>query len=433
MTPRDPATEPASVDELHLPPTFVVEHALRTLSYQGAMTATEMARHWRVQDGVATEIMQALKSGALIELDSGQVNFDRISRVKLSAAGQARVDSARQRTRYAGAIPVSLSDFASRADDAPGVTFELAILKESLSRFGFAPEASIEIAQALSAGATLALSGVAFDEEDVVADALRSALTGVITIPHALYAAGSIVRLFDSRYHRPTEAQSQGEGSLDVLRSSRDHVKQWVTAMPPAVILSGGVSAADVLPAYDDESKFYIAPPPFAASGGLLAILDAATHEGALADLARLWLIPGRRGTAVLQLRSGERIEAPWRAATALINVTPSMLPVTLRDAFLYAIDVATLDEGAIAPFLASRLPESIIATEAVTTFAATLADSGVRTRTQVALAAMYIRNRAAWEGSAFTITETVAARAVEFAQQRAPATAYMQELRKAS
>src|ERR1700674_5453842 len=108
--------EPATVTDLHLPPTFVADHALRALAYQGAITPAELARRWRFAEAIAIEVVASLKSGGLIELDSGQSTFERTGRVRLTAPGHDRVAAARGRTWYAGAMPVSLSDFARRMD-----------------------------------------------------------------------------------------------------------------------------------------------------------------------------------------------------------------------------------------------------------------------------------------------------------------------------
>ena len=109
---------PATVADLRLPPTFVVEHVIRTLSYQGALTSVEVARSLRVQDAIALELLDGLRSAGLVQLDAGQANFDRLGRLRLTDAGVARVAVARQRTWYAGPLPVSLDDFSRRTGAA---------------------------------------------------------------------------------------------------------------------------------------------------------------------------------------------------------------------------------------------------------------------------------------------------------------------------
>ena len=75
--------EPSTPADLHLPPTFVADHAIRTLAYQGAMTPSEIARRWRVGDAIVTDAIDSLKGAGVVELDAGQATFGPGGRVRL--------------------------------------------------------------------------------------------------------------------------------------------------------------------------------------------------------------------------------------------------------------------------------------------------------------------------------------------------------------
>src|SRR5512146_2480925 len=126
MSARDPHNDPLhpTVADLHLPPAFVADHVIRVLSSQGALTPAEVAQAIHVPDALALELLESLRSAGVVQLDAGQANFDRLGRMRLSEAGQARVAVARQRTWYAGPLPVSLADFASRAGAAAAQTIQ---------------------------------------------------------------------------------------------------------------------------------------------------------------------------------------------------------------------------------------------------------------------------------------------------------------------
>lgn len=377
--------EPGTLSSLHLPPAFVADHAVRALAYQGAMTPAEIARRWRVSDAVAVEAVESLKAGGLIELDSGQTSFERTGRVHLTAAGRERVAEARLRTWYAGALPVSLGDFVQHMQIDLHERFGVSNAEAELTKLAVDPAHAAEIAQAIHAGATLALQGAAFDEEVQIAFALGRTLEGEVSLPFALYAAGAIIRIVDPRYHHTREAHEPDEASVDILRSRESHTP-WASVARPVVTLSGGVQPADVIPAYDDEARFYMAPMPLAASRGLLAVLDSAANPGALADLARLWLLPGRHHTGVLLLRSGERIEVPWRAASILFGATAALLPSGLRDALTYDIDIGELADDALVQFLTIRLPDaSLFPPASVEAIARLLERRSLATRTGAA------------------------------------------------
>jgi DNA-binding MarR family transcriptional regulator len=96
-------TEPATVADLHLSPTFVADHAVRALAYEGAMTLADIARRWHVDHAIVVEVVESLKSAGLVELDAVQTTFERNARIRLTASGNVRVAAARSRTWYASA------------------------------------------------------------------------------------------------------------------------------------------------------------------------------------------------------------------------------------------------------------------------------------------------------------------------------------------
>ncbi len=412
---------PTTLAELRLPPSFVADHCIRTLSYQGPLTPAEIARHWRVHDAIVAEVVEALKAAGLVRLDAGQSTFDRLGRVRLSDAGQARVLAARQRTWYAGALPVSLAAFGQRLGRIATDDRFRDRLASELGALAFDAAAIDGIGQAVAAGAAVTLDGIAPDEQIEVADALGRALSGIVTLPYAVFAAGSVIRLFDARYHRTAEAGAVEDDGLDVLRSHRE-ATQWASVARPAVTLTGGLLASDVLPAYDDEAHFYVAPVPLAASGGVLCITDCGSSADALSALARLWLSPGRHGAGIVLLRSGERIEVPWHAATVLLDVAPQDLPDAARRAIDYNVDASALADGALVSYISRRLGDTAIPEQAAASVAELLKRTGLGSRRAAADACRYLRDRAAYEGASFSLSPAVLEQAIDFAAREEPA-----------
>lgn len=406
--------EPMTLAELRLPPVFVTDHCIRTLFYQGAMSPVDLAKHWRVHPDIAVEAVDSLKAAALIEVESGQSTFERLGRVRLNSAGQAYVAQARSRTWYAGPLPVSLESFERlTADAAAGLTNRDSV-RAALAPFHLEEGAIDEVGQAMAGGATIALAGIAPDEQPQIAAALGRALGEAITLPYAIYASGAVIRVFDRRSHRAIEHAPQGAGSeSDVLRTHNED-SQWTRIERPTLALAGGVLPSDVIPAYDEDARFYLAPTPFKACGGVLAVLDGAANPEALADLARLWLVPGRHGTGILLLRSGERIEVPWRACTVIFGAAAATLPDALRDTLSYRIDVGTLTGSGLRGFLRERFAGTL--DERDTDVVASALEHRDVTRPAAAQASRYILDRARYEGDAFVLTYELAEHAAAFA-----------------
>jgi len=407
---------PTSLAELRLPPGFVADHCIRTLSYQGPMSAVDIAKHWRVRDSVALEVIDSLKGSGLVRAETGPTDLDRLGRVRLSDAGQARVTTARERTWYAGPLPVSLANLG-RLADSTACGCSPASVRAELSALAITRSLADELGQAMVGGATVALAGAGWDEQADIAAALGSTLTGQVQLPYAAFAAGSVMRVFDPSRHRIHEARAEEGEERDILRSRGGERTQWVTVAPPVVTLAGGIHVSDVLPAYDEEARFYLAPLPFAAWGGILCVMDSASDPAALADLARLWLIPGRQRTGIVLLRSGERIEVPWRASSVLFNATDEVLPAGVRDAVTYRVDISELRGEAIETFVARRLDDTaVFPPSAVSAVAELLGRVGLVTRTQAASVAQYLRHRAAYEGPGFSLARTTLQQAIDFA-----------------
>jgi DNA-binding MarR family transcriptional regulator len=409
--------EPESLAELRLPPNFVYDHCIRTLSYQGSLSPTEIARHWHVEHEIAFEVVDALKAAGIVEIDAGQSTFDRAARVRLSAQGQTRVAAARARTWYAGALPVPVQALGERVRKT-GALAQPARVQAALQPFAVAPGATAEIGQAIAAGATVNLSGLAPEEQPALAEALGDALDGEVSLPYAIFAAGAVMRLFDPHVHAAIEERQQA-AELDILRT-RETESQWVRTRRPCVLLSGGILGSDVLPAYDDDAHFYLAPTPLKASGGVLAAA-ASDESQALDDLARLWLAPGMTGSGIVLLRSGERMEVPWHAATLLLSDAPLQAGGSVAPAILYRIDVAELRGDALRRWLRDRLSPLPVDDAVVDLMATRLEEHSLATRGCASRAATYISDRAAYEGTDFRATPDVAGQAVAFAGRHAP------------
>lgn len=410
------ADEPTTLASLNLPPTFVSDHCVRTLYYQGSMSPADIAKHWRVHIDIASEVVESLKGAAYLEAESGQAAFERLAKVKLTSLGQTQAANARSRTWYSGPLPVSVDDFGARMRSTRVPLADTTRVRDALASFFIDPKLTDQIGQAVSSGSTLALNGLSYDEQPDVARQLGASITGETQLPHAIYAAGAVIRVFDARKHgRISTDDKKVSGDADVLRSHDDVPSQWSRIARPLIRLSGGVHASDVVPAYNEDARFYLAPLPLAAYGGVLAVCDASSDVSALADLARLWLVPGRHGVGILLLRSGERIEVPWHAATVLFGATPVSLPHALHPALVYDVDVAALEGAALVAFLSARLDDERFPQTTVTTLASMI-EQRDPTRTAAADAARYLLDRAGYEGVAFRASDDVLEAAVAFA-----------------
>ncbi len=403
---------PATLAELSLPPMFVADHCLRTFFYQGAQSAAELARRWLVPPEIGFQIVDQLKAEGLLQADASQTTFDRHGRIDLTPLGRERAAQARERTWYSGPLPVSLAELNRRADAGGVAPVSGPAMREALAVHHVEGAIADEIGAAMSGAETVVVAGLTSEEQPRVAQAIGGALAGETLLPHALYAAGAVVRLFDARYHRRPAAARDVDDEMNILRSGTDSGDgQWARIARPIVTLKGGIAASEVLPSYDAEARFYIAPAPFAAAGGMLAIThaDLITPQ-ALAELSRLWLVPGQSGSAILVLRTGERIELPWRAAVLFFAAAPAL---ELSGIATRIVDASLLQPAALRTFLQNEL-RGAVSDHLIDVAAARLDDTGDGARAVAASVARRLRSRAAYEGDEFRPTEALVTDAID-------------------
>ncbi len=417
-----PFPDPATLPALNLPPRFVTDHCIRTLFYHGPRSPLDLANHWRVHPDIAIEIVESLKSAGLVAADAGQTTFERHTRVHLTEEGQAQIAPARERTWYSGALPVAVADLAARLNARAPTAAPRDVVRATLAPFFLDERCADEIGQALCAHSAVAIVGAAADEQPGLASALGSSLQGEVSLPYAVFAAGAVIRWYDPRHHRLPRRDMRADDGADVLRAREESISQWMSVRPPVVTLAGGVLASDVTPAYDEDARFYLAPMPLVACGGLLAIFEADQEPAHLADLARLWLVPGRHGVGITLLRSGERIELPWYASTLLFASSVDRLREGSGDVLSGVIDISTLCGEHLRALLIARL-EGLpsMPSETIDQLATLLEAAGGSTRAAAAAAAAYVAGRASYEGDAFTPSQRTIEQAAAVASPSAP------------
>jgi hypothetical protein len=176
----------------------------------------------------------------------------------------------------------------------------------------------------------------------VLSEFLRR-LGGEVLIPHAIYAYGQVIRVFDRMVHAPidgTEPWNVPDGdntSAVALNSSvagvNGHDKRWIRIRRPGLIAGGEVSSESLELAYDPLTRFYQAPTHLKAQGGVLVVDDFGRQKVRPADLLNRWIMAFERGRDNLLLRTGESIDIPFHV---ILVFSTNLDPADLADpAFL--------------------------------------------------------------------------------------------------
>lgn len=333
---------PESVESTGLSPSFLIELLLKIIHYAETASAARLARAIGLPRKQVNELLDALKTSRLCEVSGSSDGISGNLRYRLTEKGALRAEQALERCRYAGAAPVTPDQY------------EQVIGPPNLQRWRPSPQAIQEafrslvldsrtadfLERALHSGRCTMLFGPSGTGKTHVLSEFLGRLGGEVLVPHAIYAYGQIIRVFDRMVHVPidgTEPWNVPDGdntSAGALNSSgagvNGHDKRWMRIRRPGLIVGGEVSSESLELGYDPLTRFYQAPTHLKAQGGVLVVDDFGRQRVRPADLLNRWIMAFERGRDNLLLRTGESIDVPFHVTLVF---STNLDPADLADA----------------------------------------------------------------------------------------------------
>ena len=247
---------PQTVAELGLSKAFLTDLALKIIHYSGTPSASQLADRLGLRRSIVEQILSALTDDRFVEV-----------------IGQSDLYTGNYRYRLSGEVANTL-------------------------------------ARALYSGKTTLLYGPSGNGKTTILERFAEELEGVTLVPHAIYAHGQVIRVFDPSIHKRLEATDSGSENEDDNALDR----RWVLVRRPAIILGAelGLESLDI--SHDPQSRFYQAPPHIKAQGGVFFVDDFGRQRIDARDLLTRWLISLERGWDSLSLVTGEKVTLPFRA-----------------------------------------------------------------------------------------------------------------------
>lgn len=347
---------PATLEETGLSTLFLLELALKILHYTGAATVDHMVNVMALPKPLVDQILTLLKEQQLCEIigSAGLLPGSYLHRI--TEKGRLRAEEALQRSRYAGAVPVTLENYiqviqSRRSKDSPNLSRER--IEQALSHLVLGEDVRDAICRALYSGRRVMVFGPSGNGKTDILTSFAKALDGYMVIPRAIYTHGQIIRMYDPMVHEPYVDSALGSGGANdrdeddsVIYSGEDLLlgkrrdlgwdSRWVKIKRPSIIVGGELTEDSIELVYDSTAGFYQAPIHLKAQGGILVVDDFGRQKISAYDLLNRWIVPLENGWDNLTLHTGETITVPFNVSLFFsTNLQPKDL---VDEAFLRRI-----------------------------------------------------------------------------------------------
>ncbi len=341
----EPATEtavtmpkaPETLEEIGLSPSFLLEHVIKVIHYAEAPTAEHVARVVGLPTRQVVELLDALKSDRMCEIIGGSTyDLSSTYRFRLTDKGKARAEQALEHCRYAGAAPVTVSQY-EKVITGMGTSRRptLEAIREALASLILDPTAATFLERAFHSGRSTMVFGPSGNGKTHVITEFIRRLGGQVLVPYAIYAYGQIIRIYDPLNHEQVRDEDTGREEMGQgfkRTAARDDLvdRRWVKIKRPGLIVGGELTAESLELGYDPMTHFYQAPKHLKAQGGFLVVDDFGRQKVSPTELLNRWIMAMERGRDNLLLRTGESIDVPFHITLLL---STNLNPADLADA----------------------------------------------------------------------------------------------------
>lgn len=327
----DPLRVPAprTVEETGLPFLLLVELTAKILYQRGQIKLNELAGHLKLPLSVLDPVIGFMRTEKLTEMvRRGTSNTDADIMYNLTDTGRARAAEFVRRDAYAGAAPVTFSDYAERvrAHSVAQMRVKREHIRKVFDGIVASPAVLDQLGAAMNSGRAIFIHGPAGSGKTYLAERLNGLLQGQIAVPHALLVDGDIIPVFDPVLHTAVE-DNPPPGMLFDRRTPRD--QRWVRSERPAVITGGELTLDALDLRFDPATRLYQAPPHLKANGGIFIIDDLGRQRCSPVELMNRWIVPMDRQVDYLSLQNGYKFPVPF---DVVVIFSSNMPPESLAD-----------------------------------------------------------------------------------------------------
>ena len=322
--------EPASLEETGLSETLVQSLLCKRLAVAGNATGRGLAGSVCLPFGIVARALDTLRSRKIVgHISTAPLNdfIYTLTEVGLSGAREMLRDSG-----YVGPAPVRLSEYvlSVEAQSISHETPDRARLTQACAAISVDPKMFESLGPAINASGGMFLYGAPGNGKSTLARHITKCFGQRIWIPQTIIAAGQIIKLYDSQFHRQVDETESGP----LLTSNVD--RRWVQIQRPTVVVGGELTLDSLELRHHRESNVCEAPLQMKSNCGCLLIDDFGRQRIAPADLLNRWIVPLESRHDYLTLPTGKKIQVPFKQ---IVIFSTNLEPEDLVDeAFLRRI-----------------------------------------------------------------------------------------------
>lgn len=338
-------TVPQTIEELGIPPTMLMDLALRYLREQGSGSLMSLRRSLKLSFPIVESLFQQLRKQQLIDV-KGMAGTD-YSFALTSAARELAAERSHA-CRYAGPAPVPLDQYSAVVrSQRTSLRPTQEQLREAMSDLVLPDDILHQLGGSLTSGRPMFLYGPSGNGKTSVIERLWRLFDDTILVPYCVEVDGHIISVLDPSVHIP----------LDVPPDEQVD-QRWVRCHRPCVMAGGELVPEMLSVRLDPNSGLYAAPLQMKAANGILAIDDFGRQAMSPRALFNRWILPLDRRVDNLALEYGYMFKVPFEV---ILVFSTNLQPSDLADeAFIRRVPNKVY-LGALAPDVFDAISERVL------------------------------------------------------------------------